>query len=187
MTPTPKRSQKERAEQNPNARDEAEKVIIEAEQYRAGIQKPSGEAINLELAKLLNRSLDDDDEFFHVTCHIDGNLKIKIECGEYVDLEQLFPKDPAGEGGNIDLQDENKVEIVAKGGHTYFKPVQDSQINELRKWEQAFSLCSHIYPGESREGWRDLAVHACNKCGSIIYVYLHCVLIKIYFQKKKNK
>ena len=158
VTPTPKRSQKERAEQNPNARDEAEKVIIEAEQYRAGIQKPSSEAINLELAKLLNRSLDDDDEFLHVTCHIDGNLKIKIECREYVDLEWLLPKDPAGGGGNIDLQDENKVEIVAKGRHTYFKPVRDSQINGLRKWEQAFRVYAAIYtqanPERAGEIWQ---------------------------------
>ena len=35
--------------------------------------------------------LDDDDDFFHVSCHIDGALRLKIERGEFVELEKLIP------------------------------------------------------------------------------------------------
>ena len=31
-----------------------------------------------------------DDDFFHLTCHIDANLKTKIEKGQYVDLDKLL-------------------------------------------------------------------------------------------------
>ena len=34
-----------------------------------------------------------DDDFFHLTCHIDPNLFHKIEKGEFVELEKLLPKD----------------------------------------------------------------------------------------------
>ena len=34
-----------------------------------------------------------DDDFFHMICHINSNLKTKIEAGDYVDLEKLLPKD----------------------------------------------------------------------------------------------
>ena len=34
-----------------------------------------------------------DNDFFHLTCHIDPLLKRKIENGEYVDLDKLLPKD----------------------------------------------------------------------------------------------
>ena len=33
-----------------------------------------------------------DDDFFHLTCHIDSALWSKIERGEYVNLEKLLPK-----------------------------------------------------------------------------------------------
>ena len=37
-----------------------------------------------------------DDDFFHLTCHIDPNLIHKIEKGEFVELEKLIPKDKVG-------------------------------------------------------------------------------------------
>ena len=36
--------------------------------------------------------LDNDDDFFHVTCHIELGLKENIECGEFVESERLLPK-----------------------------------------------------------------------------------------------
>ena len=32
----------------------------------------------------------DDDEFFHITCHVDASVRSKIEKGEYVDLESCY-------------------------------------------------------------------------------------------------
>ena len=37
-----------------------------------------------------------DDDFFHLTCHIDESLKKKIEAGEYVDLDKLLPRERFG-------------------------------------------------------------------------------------------
>ena len=103
---------------------------------------------------------DDDDEFFHVTCHITGNLRSKIAKGEYVDLEQLLPKSK-GAGGYVlvgEHTEESRVELVTRDGHTYFKPVKETQITGLRKWEQAFRVYAAIYtehnPERSGEIWQ---------------------------------
>ena len=42
-----------------------------------------------------------DDDFFHLTFHIDPNLIHKIEKGEFVELEKLLPKERLG-GKNDD-------------------------------------------------------------------------------------
>ena len=34
-----------------------------------------------------------DDDFFHLICHIDPQLKAKIEKGDYVDLDKLLSRD----------------------------------------------------------------------------------------------
>ena len=41
----------------------------------------------------LRRLLDTDDDFFHVTCHVDPQLKERIEAGQFIELEKLLPKD----------------------------------------------------------------------------------------------
>ena len=62
----------------------------------------------------------------------------------------------------MNLSDESKVELVSKGGHTYFKPVKESHINGLRKWEQAFRVYAAIYtranPERSVEIWQYMHV-----------------------------
>ena len=77
----------------------AEQMILDAERFRATIDKPAG-----RFQDSLNRNVNHDnvvyptctidDEFFHITFHVDQSLKAKIEWGEYVDLEKLLPKDP---------------------------------------------------------------------------------------------
>ena len=79
------------------------------------------------------KNLDDDDEFFHITCHISATLRAKIARGEYIDLEQLLPKDRNAAGLMSNAGSKNRVELVTSGGHTYFKPVKDTQITGLRK------------------------------------------------------
>ena len=58
---------------------------------------------------------------------------------------------------------DSRVELVSHGGHTYFKPVKESQIHGLRKWEQAFRVYAAIYtnanPERSGEVWQ----------------YMHCI------------
>ena len=76
-----------------------------------------------------------DDKFFHLTCHIDPNLKRKIECGEFVELERLLTKDRFRNQSSGNGQ---HMELVSKGGETYIIPVEhENKITNFRKWEQA--------------------------------------------------
>ena len=145
----------------------AEHIIIDAEQLKANNQAPKGNLLNYQ--KLLQKC-DDDDEFFHVTCHINGTLRGKIARGEYVDLEQLLPRGQGSGGYSLmsEPNDESTVEIVSKDGHTYFKPMKDNQITGLKKWEQAFRVYAAIYtehnPERSGEIWQ--YIHTINIAAS---------------------
>ena len=129
----------------------ADKIVINAEQFKAKLQPPKGESY-VDFAKVVKALTDDDDEFFHVTCHIESGLKSKIARGDFIDLEQLLSKEKTMS------YDESKVELVSKGGHTFFKPIRETQINGLRKWEQAFRVYAAIYtdanPERSGEIWQ---------------------------------
>ena len=68
-----------------SAKDKAQKYILEAEQCKALVNVPQGILDNPNYAL----DVKDDDEFFHITCHLDSVLHTKIEREEYVDLEKL--------------------------------------------------------------------------------------------------
>ena len=122
----------------------ADKVLIKAEKYKAALAAPKGMVPIDDRIKLL-RHLDDDDDFFHVSCHIDNNLKTKIQNGEYIDLERLLPRDRSGvlEGNH---SEESVLELVSKGGQTYFAPAKDrAKITSVHKWDQAFRVYAAIY------------------------------------------
>ena len=96
-----------------------------------------------------------DDEFFHLTCHVEPNLKHKIEHGEFVDLEKLIVKDRFKSQLNI----EQRMELVSRGGETFIMPVeQDLKITNVRRWEQAFRIYAAIYsqanPHRAAEIWQ---------------------------------
>ena len=59
-----------------------------------------------------------DDDFFHLTCHIEPSLIHKIEKGEFVELEKLLPKDKFGG------KSEDRLEWVQREGGTFLVPVQ---------------------------------------------------------------
>ena len=82
-----------------------------------------------------------DNQFFHVTCHLDEGLKNKIQRGQYVDLEKMLPK----MRGRFQ-QNENRMDLVYKDGHSYFvQAASDNKITGVRKWEQAFRVYATIY------------------------------------------
>ena len=75
------------------ARLHANHMVIEAEKYKAAMVNPAGMIIQESIHKPednFNQSKSDDD-FFHLTCHIDSNIREKIEKGDFVDLEKLLP------------------------------------------------------------------------------------------------
>ena len=80
------------------ATQRADKALLEAEKYRANIAQP-GKQLPLEFIQDIGAGVSDDD-FFHLTCHIDPNLIHKIEKGEFIELEKLLPKDKLGQSNN---------------------------------------------------------------------------------------
>ena len=103
-----------------------------------------------------------DDDFFHLTCHIDSGLQQKIEKGCYVDLDKLLPKDK-GFDGTQQYSNETKLERVQSDGNTYLVPARKtSRINCFRRWEQAFRMYTTIYcsknPSRSREIWQYISI-----------------------------
>ena len=100
-----------------------------------------------------------DDDFFHLTCHIEPSLIHKIENGEFVELERLLPRDKLGRAG----AEENRLEWVQRDGGTFLVPAQkDNKISSFRRWEQAFRAYATIYcganPQRSREIWQYISV-----------------------------
>ena len=84
-----------------------------------------------------------DDEFFHITCHVDPNLKLKIETSQFVDLEKLLIKERPSAYAFAD----NCMGIFQHDGLTYFAPASESsgKITNMIHWEQAFRVYAAIY------------------------------------------
>ena len=155
------------------AQKRAEQVVIESEKFKAAVEMPSGRNFcftDKEDNDRVSPTSDvmrcqiglglSDDDFFHLTCHIDVNMKQKIENGCYVDLDKLLPKEK--EAGQ-QYSDETKLEWVQSKGSTYLVPVKKmSRINCFRRWEQAFRMYATIYcgknPNRSREIWQYISV-----------------------------
>ena len=126
------------------AMEAANKLLVEQEKYKAGIAAPKG-MIPIDDNVRMLRQLDPDDDFFHVTCHIDNALQVRIQNGEFVELERLLPHDRSGFDHGFPNA-ENVMELVSRGGQTYFAPARDrAKINNVRKWDQAFRIYVAIY------------------------------------------
>ena len=157
------------------ARDQADKFVIDAEKSKADVVAPKGKQnvqygehdfVNSLLDKFSNnlelkRFFDNDDEFFHIACHIEPSLRTKIQNGEYVELEKLLPR-----SGNklASANDDKRLELVFSKEGTFVAPSQDREvkINSARKWEQAFRIYAAIYtkenPSRSHEIWKYIHV-----------------------------
>ena len=150
-----------------DAQRRAEKTLLEAEKFRAQVEPPGMYQSEFEGKIEENRrSLDildigkgvSDDDFFHLTCHIDPSLIHKIEKGKFVELEKLLPKEKLGRNS-----EDNRLEWVQRDGGTYLVPAQkDNKISSFRKWEQAFRGYATIYcganPHRSKEIWQYITV-----------------------------
>ena len=163
------------------AQERSDELLIQAEQFKARVSAPKGNnfvtpfnlsglrdkfitedglaPVDEEIQWL--RNFDQDDEFFHITCHVDPNLKAKIVRGEYIDLEKLLPKDRLGTmlGGTVN--DEHSLfRFGLKEGQPFVAPATDSnqKISNLRKWEQAFRVYAALYsqsnPSRASEIWQ---------------------------------
>ena len=108
-------------------------MIVQAEQFKAAVEKPKGnvpqiisqlpagltevpqlQTFNQYFKQLLDN---DDNEFFHLTFHIEPSLKSKIESGQYVELERLLPR-----SRSQIIADEQKFQMINKNGYSYWIP-----------------------------------------------------------------
>ena len=93
-----------------------------------------------------------DQNYSAISSYLDDMTRDKIRKGEFVDFERLLPR----ERSHVN---ENKMELIFKGGQTYFVPAADRELNggitNFHRWEQAFRVYSNIYatahPGRSVE------------------------------------
>ena len=126
-------------------RDEGERIVCEAEANKAdlyatpgnqsmALMNPNSWNVNLSGPQVNANSVDNN--YLLVGAHVDPSLQLKIVRGEYVDFACLLPK------SRYHREEENRLEIISKGGLTYFVPATDREsgnvINSFGKWEQAF-------------------------------------------------
>ena len=100
------------AEKLQDAENFADQMILQGERNRAALELPKGKA-EQNLGTASTQKGLSDDEFFHLTCHVDPNLKSKIERGEYIDLEKLLFKDRFR--GNNQNMNGQWLELISKG------------------------------------------------------------------------
>ena len=79
------------------AKKRADVALLEAEKFKATMVEPNAgkicQSYGLNIApQNVGAGLSDDD-FLHLTCHVEPTLMNKIEKGEFVELEKLLPKD----------------------------------------------------------------------------------------------
>ena len=110
---------------------------------------------------------EDDDQFFHVTCHIDSSLRAKIAKGVFVELDKLLSKtrNQIMQGS----QEQEGIEVIRNGSSYVLPPIsKESRINNIRRWEQAFRVYAAIYsehnPDRATEIWQ--YVHIINTAAS---------------------
>ena len=135
-------------DEEPNSKDIADQIIIDAEQYKAHIEKPTG---TLEFGS--SNSLSDDD-FFHLICHVEPSMRVKIEKGQYVDLEKLLPTDRLRKNDQA-----TRLGWWHKEGDTFLAPInKDRKIYNSKRWDAAFRVYASIYcranPDRAGEIWQ---------------------------------
>ena len=136
-----------RDEAEHSSKDIADQIIIDAEQYKAHIEKPTG---TLEF----NGNGLSDDDFFHLICHVEPSMRAKIEKGQYVDLEKLLPNDRLRKNDQA-----TRLGWWHKEGDTFLAPInKDQRINSAKRWDAAFRVYATIYcranPDRAGEIWQ---------------------------------
>ena len=151
-------SENKKVDRRQDSRAAADKMLREAKLFRANIEHPKGTVGHDNLVNI-NPNLNFqqlDDEFFHLTCHIDSSLMEKIKKGQFIELERLLPSDKF-------KRDSTRFEWCVKDGSTFLTPAEkEKKITNVRKWDQAFRMYASIYcranPDRAGEVWQYIEV-----------------------------
>ena len=130
-----------------SARDLAHDRILAAEKYREQLEQPSQGKNNLTVSTQVldfpGKPVLDDDEFMHITCHVDDNVTELAEKGQFVDFDKLLAK----YNKSFNQEEVQKIEVINKDGQAYFLPKDEkvSKINNVHMWEKAFRIYMAMY------------------------------------------
>ena len=137
------------------AKGAAEEAILESERFRGAVQQPQGKIPNDNQLEPHKPLVDEDDTFFHLTCHVDEEITKKAEKGEFVDLVKLTSKYL-----KISAEEEQAYKMVNRNGVSCWVPITDSdcKINNIKRWDEAFRVYAAIYcranPNRAGEIWQ---------------------------------
>ena len=121
----------------------SEQIIRESEAAKARMYKTTGnEFTNPLVLESTEASAIVDEGYMMVGVHLDKNLQLKIINSKYVDFSRLVSRD------RISREDDHSMELISKGGSTYFVPVTDREVTNIsnfNKWEQAFRVFMNVF------------------------------------------
>ena len=164
--------------------DAAAAAIIQAEKFRAKVEQPNGRFTNA--VDSLEQTLIDDDDFVHVSCHVDKTNTDLIEKGQFVEMIKIKPK-----VAKVDGSIQNKIEIVNRDGQAFLVQGESSdgnKINNVRQWEQAFRVYAAIYsranPTRAAEIWQ--YVEIINQA-ALTYTWENVATYDYHFRKMMAK
>ena len=108
---------------------------------------------------------------------------MKIEKGEFVELERLLPCDNRSSSANDEIN-KHLFQLISQGTNSYLEPPMSKvgKINSIRKWDQAFRVYAAIYthanPERSSEIWQYVyVIHtaaASNSWDNVYYYDINC-------------
>ena len=126
-----------------------EEMIKEAETAKARMLATSGNDKSPNLVSLKVHSSMMDEDYVVIGANVEDALWKKIQNNEYVDFSKLLAKD------RITMEEDHRLELVTRGGLTFFTPVADREgnggITSFGKWEQAFRVFSNIFTSKFPE------------------------------------
>ena len=117
--------QPETKDKTDEAKEVTTNLILDTERFRADISQPKGMGGENNFFKgvctVKEGEILEDDDFFHITCHVEQSITKKFSRGEFVELDKLLVKDKFRRSGS----DQQRLEFVNQDGHTYLAPVND--------------------------------------------------------------
>ena len=124
------------------ARKQVEEAILDAEKNRATISAPQGKGTRVPSASV-NDVAFIDGQASHFTCHLDDAMILKIQNGEFVELEKLLPKPKFYKG------EDKRMDVIANNGQPYLVPVSErenyNRITNVRRWDDAFRVYTAVF------------------------------------------
>ena len=170
-----------------NSRDAAESAVIQAEKFKAQVFNPKGTCFNLIDNLEASKRVVNDDDYLHVSCHVEENLAVQCKRGDYVEMIKLRPKSKT----QMTNQDEQKIDIVTKDGHSYLvagNREAHGKITSVRQWEQCFRVYASLYseanPTRASEIWQ--YVEIINQAAAT-FVWENVALYDFHFRKHMAK